>query len=297
MLQERAFDTPTLGVISHLPHIGIAAEDSVALDENGNGEVWPHGDGSPVDIAVIRLPRISNFDDFDPLMVEPGVQVRFVERLDELGTPEAVILPGSKMTLADLEWLRESGLAGQIVTLAKSGTPIVGICGGYQMLGQTLFDPSGAEVEPGTRAPGLGLLPVETTFAGDKHTVQVQATLQAEVGPFATLRGTPIQGYEIHMGRSQATDLSLPLCQVGRPEDAHFDGALSAEGSTWGTYLHGLFDNDALRHAWLRSLGWQGAGQAFDREQAYNRLADHVRAHLDMDRLYRIIWEHLYSAA
>jgi adenosylcobyric acid synthase len=137
------------------------------------------------------------------------------------------------------------------------------------------------------------LLPIATTFAGDKHTVQVQATLQAAVGPFAALQGTPIQGYEIHMGRSQPMDSSLPsLCQVGRPEDDHFDGILSPDGQIWGTYLHGLFDNDTLRHAWLRSLGWPGTGQAFDREQAYNRLAGHVRAHLDIDRLCRIIWKH-----
>jgi adenosylcobyric acid synthase len=293
MLQERAFNTPTLGVIPYLPNIGVAAEDSVVLDV-GRIEGWENGNSgssSPVDIAVIRLPRISNFDDFDPLAAEPGVQVRFVERLDELGTPNAIILPGSKMTLADLAWLRESDLAEQIVTLAQIQTPIVGICGGYQMLGQTLFDPEGIEAEPGTHAPGLGLLSIETTFAGDKHTVQVQAILQTEVGPLAALRGTPLQGYEIHMGRSQLADSSSALCQVGCLEDGHFDGALSADGQIWGTYLHGLFDNDALRHAWLRSLGWQGAGQAFDREQAYNRLADHVRAHLDMEALRHMIWE------
>jgi adenosylcobyric acid synthase len=291
MLQERAFNTPTLGVIPYLPDIGVAAEDSVALDEKGSGGEGEKREASRVDIAVIRLPRVSNFDDFDPLAAEPGVQVRFVERLDELGTPAAIILPGSKMTLADLAWLRQSGLAERIVALAKTHTPVVGICGGYQMLGQTLADPDGLEAEPGTRSAGLGLLPIETTFAGDKHTVQVQATLRAEVGPFAALRGTPIQGYEIHMGRSQPTDQSLPsLCQVGHLAEGHFDGALSHEGHIWGTYLHGLFDNDALRHAWLRSLGWQGAGQVFDRQQAYNRLANHVRAHLDMEVLWRIIW-------
>ncbi len=286
MLRERAFDTPTLGVIPYLPHIGVAAEDSVALDEPPR-----RADAAGVDIAVIRLPRISNFDDFDPLAAEPGVSVRFVERLAELGRPAAVILPGSKMTLPDLAWLRDSGLAGRIDELAREGAAVVGICGGYQLLGQSLFDPDGVESAPGTRAAGLGLLPIETTFAGDKRTVQVQATLQVEAGPLAALRGLPITGYEIHMGRSQFTgDEAAPLCRIGGADNGHADGAVTLGGRCWGTYLHGIFDNDALRHAWLHSLGWQPAdAQLFDRQQAYNRLADHVRAHLDLDALKKIV--------
>lgn len=293
LLQERAFNTPTLGVIPFLPEIGVAAEDSVALEETGSrGAGGQKSRGEKiVDIVVIRLPRISNFDDFDPLAAEPGVRVRFVERLDDLGRPAAIILPGSKMTLADLAWLRQTGLAEQIVALAQAGTAVAGICGGYQMLGQSLLDPDGVEAEPGARAAGLGLLPVETIFAGDKHTVQVQATLQAQTGPLAALRDTPIQGYEIHMGRSRLLDPAAPcLSHVGPPDSRHADGALAAGGCIWGTYLHGLFDNDALRHAWLASLGWQGRGQIFDRQLAYNRLANHVRAHLDMGGVRQIIW-------
>jgi adenosylcobyric acid synthase len=294
MLQERAYNTPTLGVIPHLPDIGIAAEDSVALDDpllKRGRQTEPTEAKPSVDIVVIRLPRTSNFDDFDPLAAEPGVQVRYVERVDELGSPAAVILPGSKMTLDDLAWLRDTGLADRITVLAGQQTAVVGICGGYQLLGQTLFDPAGIEAEPGTRAVGLGLLPVETVFAGDKHTVQVQATLQTETGPFAGLQGTPIRGYEIHMGRSQPTDPATDrLCQIGASADGHPDGVVTAEGRIWGTYLHGIFDNDALRHAWLCSLGWQEAGRIFDRETAYNRLANHVRDHLDMEMLRRIIW-------
>jgi adenosylcobyric acid synthase len=286
MLQERTFNTPTLGVIPYLPQIGIAAEDSVTLDKALPGP----GAENMVDIAVIRLPRIANFDDFDPLAAEPGVQVRFVEQVEKLASPVAIILPGSKMTLPDLAWLRESALAERIIQLARAGTPIVGICGGYQMLGESLFDLSGVEADGGTRAAGLGLLPVETIFTGDKRTIQVQATLQCETGPFALLKGTPIRGYEIHMGRSQISANVSPLCRVGQESNHHFDGAVSNDGRMWGTYLHGLFDNNALRHAWLRSLGWQGTGQAFDREQAYNRLADHVRSHLDMAVLRQIVW-------
>jgi adenosylcobyric acid synthase len=134
-------------------------------------------------------------------------------------------------------------------------------------------------------------LPIETVFAGDKRTVQVQATLHGSIGPFAELRGALIHGYEIHMGRSYALDAAVsPLCYIGPPGSSHADGALAAPGRIWGTYLHGLFDNDALRHAWLRSLGWQDRGHSFDRQLAYNRLADHVRAHLDMEMLQQIVW-------
>ncbi len=295
LLQERAFNTPTLGVIPFLPQIGVAAEDSVALEERRSGGAEERGSGGKntplVDIAVIRLPRISNFDDFDPLKAEPGVQVRFVERVEELGHPAAIILPGSKTTLADLAWLRQSGLAERIVSLAQAHTPVVGLCGGYQILGRRLFDPDGVEAEAGAGAAGLDLLPIETVFAGDKRTVQVQATLQASAGPLAALQGTPIRGYEIHMGRSGyvADDVS-PLCHIGPAGAGHTDGAMIQAGQIWGTYLHGIFDNDGLRHAWLRSLGWQDDGQLFNRQAAYQRLAEHVRAHLDMAALQQIIW-------
>jgi adenosylcobyric acid synthase len=297
MLQEQAFNIPTLGVIPYLSDIGIAAEDSVTLDDPTprqtrlSNQLEGRETGLPLDIVVIRLPRISNFDDFDPLGSEPGVGVRYVDRLDDLGTPAAIILPGSKMTLADLDWLRQTGLADRIVTMAREGVAVVGICGGYQMLGQSLFDPEGVEAESGTYSAGLDLLPVYTTFAGDKHTVQVQATLQANFGPFAALQGTPVRGYEIHMGRSLATtENPIVLFQVGQEPSSHPDGTLNSTGRIWGTYLHGLFENDALRHAWLRSLGWQEQGHVFDRQLAYNRLADHIRHHLDMAALQHIIW-------
>jgi adenosylcobyric acid synthase len=289
MLQERAFNVPTLGVIPYLPDIGIAAEDSVALDEQPSDR---QSEATPVDIAVIRLPHIANFDDFDPLKAEPGIHLHFVDRLSDLQKPAAIILPGSKTTLADLAWLHESGLAARIASLARTGAVVVGICGGYQMLGQTVLDPEGIEAPPGAQAAGLGLLPIRTVFVGNKQTVQVRATLRALAGPLAALQGSPIQGYEIHMGRSEPVDDTLsPLCRITTQDTSHFDGAVNSSGRTWGTYLHGIFDNDLLRHAWLRSLGWQGDGQLFDRQQAYNRLAQHVRTQLDMERLRQIIWE------
>jgi adenosylcobyric acid synthase len=287
MLQERAYNTPTLGIVPYLPHIGVAAEDSVALDE---ASAQAQASLALIDIAVIRLPYISNFDDFDPLADEPGVQVRFVALPGDLGTPAAIILPGSKMTLDDLAWLQSSGMSDTVVRLARTGTPVVGICGGYQLMGESLCDPDGVESTPGTQAAGLGLLPINTTFAGDKRTVQVEAILQAATGPLAVLKGVPIRGYEIHMGRSEATNgNATPMCYINQPAGGHPDGAITTDGQCWGTYLHGVFDNDTLRHTWLHSLGWHNDGQLFDRQVAYDRLADHVRNHLDMTLLRKII--------
>jgi len=289
MLQKRAFNTPTLGVIPYLPDIGIAEEDSVALDEQKQQHNSP--ESQLVDIAIIRLPHIANFDDFDPLRQEAGVQVRYVDQVEEVDEPDAIILPGSKMTLADLAWLHRSGLTERIISLAQKRIAIVGICGGYQMLGESLVDPDGIEAIAGAQASGLRLLPINTIFTGNKRTVQVQATIQADIGPFVPLRGGSIQGYEIHMGCSPPTHShSSPLCYIQSSLDGHADGTINSDGRIWGTYLHGIFNNDAFRHAWLRSLGWRNDGHTFDRQQAYNRLADHVRTHLDMDALQQIIW-------
>lgn len=282
MLQARAFNTPTLGVIPFLPNVGIAAEDSVALDETTAAPM------EHLEIAVVRLPHISNFDDFDPLAAEPGVSVRYVQSVAEWGNPAAVILPGTKTTLADLMWLEKTGLAEKIRQFSARGGNVAGICGGYQMLGETIADPHGAEAAPGAETVGLSLLPLKTIFGGDKRTVRVNSILTTTAAPFAAIRHTSIRGYEIHMGHSEPTAADAqPLCAIGT--QAHADGLISADGRVWGTYLHGIFENNAFRHAWLRSLGWHGDARTFNRQQNYNRLADHVAAHLDLPFLQKII--------
>ncbi|MEM7029324.1 MAG: cobyric acid synthase [Chloroflexota bacterium] len=291
MLQERAFDTPTVGVLPFLPNIGIAAEDSVSLDEP---RLYPTETNPQIDIAVIRIPRISNFDDFDPLAAEEGVQVRYVSQVDELGQPDAIIIPGTKTTLADLYWLQETGLASEIAQYADNQGNVVGICGGYQMLGQHLADPEGAEAEPGATLAGLQLLPLNTTFVREKRTVLVEADLEPHLAPFLqqdAVLETRITGYEIHMGASVVTDpSSQALCHIHDEDGRHADGLVTNNGRIWGTYLHGIFDNDLFRQAWLRHLGWTGVGKPFDRQQAYDRLADHVEKHLDMAMLDQFIW-------
>lgn len=289
MLEERT-GVPVLGVVPFIRGLQIAEEDSVSLDEPWRKLPKP-SPGFEVDIAVIRLPRISNFDDFDALSLEEGVQVRFVDGPEQLGRPQAVILPGTKSTVADLLWLRRVGLAEAICGLAQNGVPVVGICGGYQMLGHTISDPSGVE-SAARQVQGLGLLPVETTFETAKATYQVRARIETERGFFAEVKGQEIEGYEIHMGRSQGGEPAFRLLARGsQPVDA-LDGAVDARGQVFGTYLHGLFDNPNLRQAWLRSLGWEaafsGLSMAQVREREYDRLAQQVRESLDMERIYRI---------
>lgn len=236
-----------------------------------------------VDIAVIRLPRISNFTDFAPLESHPALGVRYVNNPEQLGAPDLVILPGTKNTMEDLLWLRESGLEAAIRKLAAANTPILGVCGGYQMLGRTLSDPEGIEKQ-GTLA-GLGLLPCETVFNAQKTRTRMQAEVLAQ--PFA---GARLDGYEIHMGRTRRTGAE-PFCRLQTGAE---DGAV--QGLVFGTYLHGLFDTGSLTDrlaAWLLERKGLPADSTPTRERAaykeeqYDQLAAQVRAALDMPAIYR----------
>lgn len=245
---------PVLGVVPYVPEIGLAEEDSVALDSS---------DGAGP-IAVIRLPHISNFDDFDRL------PVRYVTRPDELADAVAIVLPGTKATIADLAWLRERQLDAAV---GQAGVPVVGICGGFQMLGRRISDPLG--VESSSRdVDGLGLLPVETVFAPAKTTVQTRGTV---------LEGDhPVEGYQIHMGQTVLLDGARAFARLG---DGSLDGAV--KGRVWGTYLHGLFHNASFRRSWLASLGLAEAPSPG--EDAHERWADVLEGSLDMAQLHRIV--------
>ena len=300
LLEERT-GVPVLGVVPFIRDLQIAEEDSVALGEPlrrfysqpfGLSLRTKPSPGCKVDIAVVRLPRISNFDDLDALALEEGVQVRFVDGLDRLGHPQAVILPGTKSTIADLLWLRQVGLARAICELAEKGIPVVGICGGYQMLGRAISDPNGVESDEG-QVEGLGLLPVDTIFEAVKATYQARARIETGRGFFTEIKGQEIEGYEIHMGHSRGGEPAFRLLARGdQPVNAP-DGAVDERGQVFGTYLHGLFDNPNLRRAWLRSLGWDaafsGLSLAEAREREYDRLAQQVRESLDMTRVYQIV--------
>jgi adenosylcobyric acid synthase len=292
MLEERSA-LPVLGVIPFVPDLRLPEEDAAALDTPVTPVQSEHGN---VDIAVIRLPHIANFDDFAPLAAEQGVTVHYVSSLASLGRPQAVILPGTKSTIADLLWLREQGLEQAIQHLAQAGTVIVGICGGYQMLGRRIQDPLNVESAL-PEVAGLALLPVETVFEPSKATYQAEARILSGPGWLAALRNQPVQGYEIHMGRTMSQQ---PWLEISRRNGTRLavaeDGAVTAAGNVWGCYLHGLFANESLRRAWLTSLGWHGdpeqASASLHVQAVLDTVASHVEASLDMGRLETIIWGH-----
>ncbi|MGQ9903513.1 MAG: cobyric acid synthase [Anaerolineae bacterium] len=284
LLQARAYGVPTLGVIPFIPDLRLAEEDAVAL-ERPEQSVAENTDAT-IDIAVIHLPRIANFDDFDPLKHEPGARVRYVRRPEALGRPHAIILPGTKATLADLAWLRASGLADAISSACQHGAHVVGICGGYQMLGQEIDDPQGVEATPGAAVRGLGLLPAVTVFQPVKQTCR------------ATLRlsdGEQVQGYEIHMGQTRLLPGARPFGEIiernGQPSHDQ-DGAMSSDGRVWGTYLHGIFGNAGFRRRWLMALGAPAAASATAHgagSDVYDRLADVLAESVDIRAVQQIM--------
>jgi adenosylcobyric acid synthase len=288
---EQHTGLPVMGVVPYVPGLRIADEDSVSLEGRPRGAPVS---GAAVDVAVIRLPHIANFDDFAPLEAEPGVGLRYVEEAADLGWPEIVILPGTKTTVADLEWLRRSRLAERIAGLAAAGSAVLGICGGYQMLGRRLRDPQGIETPGGADVPGLGLLPVETVFHPRKATRQVQGRVAVIEGPLAGAIGAPLSAYEIHMGETtplpDAPSSPVFVLEGGRP-----DGALAPGGRVAGTYLHGAFECQPLRQALLtwgaarngKTLEVPGTPQS-DADAEYDRLASVLRQSLDLPLLYRI---------
>ena len=309
MITERT-GVPVAGVVPYLPDLRIADEDAASLDERGmrNAERGIHAGASTpdsafriphsaLDVAVVRLPRIANFDDFDPLAAEPDVRLRFVERADDLGRPDLIVLPGTKATIADLAWLRQTGLAARVRAAAGAGTAVLGVCGGYQMLGAAVRDPLHVESSEDA-VPGLGLLPVATDFAPVKATHQAEGEVRADAGLLAGCAGLPVRGYEIHMGRTVALDPAaaavLALRRRWGVGCEATDGAVGGGGWVVGTYLHGLFDNDALRAAMLGNLARRNGihfrpGVPLDRAAAYDRLASVLRAELDLDLLGELI--------
>lgn len=298
---EKRTGKPVLGVIPFIPGLRLAAEDSVDLDDWARIGRLPGADAA-IDIAVIRLPRISNFTDLDPLAAEAGVGVRYVAHPADLGEPDAIIIPGTRSTALDLLFLHESGLAAAVAARAGRGTPLVGICGGYQMLGRAVLDPHGAESDR-SAVPGLGLLGHTTVFAAEKVTVRVAAEVAAGAGFLSEVMGTEVRGYEIHLGRTAQGEGDLPLFRVrrreGQAQPGEFDGSVSHDGAVFGTYLHGIFDNDRFRRAWL---GWlhrrkglppldahRGLRAAAAREGQYDLLARVVRENLDLPAVYRLM--------
>jgi adenosylcobyric acid synthase len=303
ILEEKG-GIPVLGVLPYLRNLNLPDEDAVSVEnasrkpfafstlQAGSADSPQTGSVSQTDIVVLALPRISNFDDFDPLKAESGVTLRYVSSAAEFGTPSAVIIPGTKSTIADLDWLRQTGLAEAVTRFAKSGGAVVGICGGYQMLGEAIADPHHVESKVEQTA-GLGLLPVRTDFSKEKSTFQAQARIRCQRGWLSQLDESTVSGYEIHMGETPSQTAWLEIVSRNGQQVKVADGSVSSDGKIWGCYLHGIFANDAFRHAWLESLGWHGGGAS--QSEAFNQsleiLADAVEGALNMDLLEKIIWD------
>jgi adenosylcobyric acid synthase len=277
---RRASGLPVLGVLPYAADLAVPAEDSLSLD---GASVR-----GPVDIAVIRYPRISNFDDLEPLAAA-GAGVRYVASAAGIGVPDLVVLPGSKATIDDLEWLRAGGIAARVRALADAGVPILGICGGLQMLGAALDDRAGVEGPP-RAVRGLGLLPVRTRFELPKRTTPVNGVIGA---PGALFGGSlPFSGYELHVGRTDR-DGCAPFASVSGPGGrATLDGAVSSDGRVVGTYVHGLFTSTAVRVGLLRVLA-RRRGVAFEPRDApadrYAALGAWFRSSADVPRLLRAV--------
>jgi adenosylcobyric acid synthase len=264
---EKRTGTPCLGIIPHFADAGkLPAEDAVALER-------PEQKGAgPFRIAVPRLARIANFDDLDPLKLEPGVTVEIVQPGKVIPEADLIILPGSKSTLADLAFLREQGWDIDIAAHVRRDGHVLGLCGGFQMLGRVISDPDGTEGPPAS-APGLGLLDVETVLGPIKTLSNVEAVHAASK--------LLIGGYEIHLGHTIGPDCARPFAHI----DARPDGAIAPGGRVVGTYLHGCFSGDAFRRAYLESIGAAPSHLAFDEviESTLDGLAAHLERHLDLD--------------
>ncbi len=268
-LSEKLSGVPCLGIVPHFPAAAkLPAEDSVAL---ANARTDGKGDFR---IAVPRLPRIANFDDLDPLRLEPGVTLTMVAPGTPIPPCDLIIIPGSKSTVSDLSALRAEGWDTDILAHARHGGAVLGLCGGYQMLGRQIDDPQGIEGPAGS-VPGLELLNVSTTLLKDKTLTRVDAT--------HVPTGQALTGYEIHLGTTAGPDCTRPFSRIGDSPD----GAISTSGRIMGTYLHGCFASDRFRSAFLGSLGTTPSHLAYDDviEQTLDDLADHLACHVDIDRL------------
>ncbi|WP_258881308.1 cobyric acid synthase [Paenibacillus sp. sptzw28] len=315
---------PVLGVVPYLPDLGLEDEDSLSLDSSsqsrGSAEISGSTQENTLDIAVLRLPHISNFTDIDPLRFEPDVRLRFITGKQQWGSPDAVIIPGSKNTVDDLLFLRENGLADCLERHIQGGGHTVGICGGYEMFGERLLDPLHTESDK-DETPGFGWFPFDVTFAAEKRTERACGDAQ-----IPGLDGVyTVEGFEIHMGevhwREELTHSRVESAPCrpfrlrdmrqdreelegsggvregsngdGRGSGLIADGCASADGRVWGTFLHGILHNDDFRRAWLnrmrveRGLEPLPAGVRVHerREEAFRRLAEHVRTYVDMDRI------------
>lgn len=288
-MMEQRTGVPVLGVVPYLTH-GLPEEDSVALPNKGTG---PFSGG--VRVGVVRLPLLSNYTDFDPLERLPEVELRYLDRPDQIPDLDLLIVPGSKATLSDMQYLHNRGLARAIRKYAEVGGRVVGLCGGYQMLGRIVCDPGGIESNQ-KEVSGLGLLDLKTEIGSDKETYLAAGSTRSDLDT-GLPAGLDVAGYEIHMGRTERGEEVPPFAQLTRRPGGEtlLDGAVSASGRIWGTYLHGIFDSVEVRRHLLNTLRCEkglptlSSLPTVDLEQALDAWADHLGAHLDMAAIRNLV--------
>jgi len=292
MIEEKT-GIPVVGVLPML-HVDIEDEDSLSERLTSHTEV------KMIDIAVIRTPRMSNYTDFNVFELIEGVSLRYVASLKELGNPDMIILPGTKNTIGDLKWMRQNGLEAEILKKASNGTVVWGVCGGYQMLGTNISDPYG--VEEGGDTPGLGLLPVETSFIEKKRTIQMEGQFGKVEGLFSALSGTKLVGYEIHSGVTEfpAEHALTSIKPIHEEGEIMLEGSQNVDGTynVYGSYIHGVFDADGVAVKIVEALLAKKGMKMEDiktinfaeyKKQQYDILADSVRKNLDMKKIYEIL--------
>ncbi len=268
---------PVVGVVPYLEDLALPEEDAASLQQ-------PDVTRACVEIAIVKLPHISNFDEFGPLAAESRVTVRYVTRPEELRAPDLVIIPGSKATIPDLLWLWRRGLAERICWLASHRTPVLGVCGGYQMLGHSLSDPLRTESDA-DMAQWLSLLPVRTELSASKRLHRTRGHFASNLpGVWSALAGLPLEGYEIHVGRTSGR-VAMPFLEL----EASHDGCVTADGPVAGTYVHGIFEQPEPRHRLLRALA-EARGFTWDhtpvvQSDPYDLLADTLEEHLRLEAL------------
>lgn len=270
-------------VVGVVPYIQCDIDDEDSLSHK-----LEHTAAGLVDIAVVKLPRISNFTDFDVFTQYEGVSVRYVTKPEQLGSPDLLIIPGTKSTISDMKWLRESGMEAAVKRHAADGVPIFGICGGYQMMGRRIADPLG--VEGGGEIRGMELLQIDTVFGREKRRTRISGTISDCGGIFGGLAGCGFEGYEIHMGETMVHENPLTALSDGRA-----DGA--CKENLYGSYIHGIFDSAAISEEIVKALfackGLAFGGMSVDRhtykERQYDLLATEVRSNTDMDYIYEVI--------
>ncbi|HEX9788978.1 MAG TPA: cobyric acid synthase [Candidatus Binatia bacterium] len=297
---EKRLGLPCLGVVPFIHDLGLDEEDGVALEDRpSTARRWKNrelGSARALRIGVIALPHMANFTDFDALTLEPSISLVFLEQPEEMAAADLLILPGTKQTLDDLRWLEQRGFAQELRRLAEVGVPIVGICGGFQMLGVAIEDPQGIENqgEP-CRRTALGLLPARTVLRAEKTVRRVRGSLRRNFFCNDSALPVPFEGYEIHVGETFYQTGARLLADIERQGtiESVADGAVSESGRVLGTYVHGLFDNDDFRHAFIRNsraavdLGpaEKYARVGAEREARIDRVADHLRKSLDLNLL------------